>query len=78
MQPRFGTQGEFTDSDSVPAVTVFEGDTEITEPVDGSSDLETLPDIDGVEDEVSPAIPSMMVCSQALCRSTQRQISPKS
>ena len=53
-------QGEFTDSDSVPAVTVFEGDTEITEnQLDEISQIfETLPDIDGVEDEVSPAIPS--------------------
>ena len=53
-------QSEFTESDSLPAVTVFESDTEITEnQLDEISKIvETLPDIDGVEDELSPPIPS--------------------
>lgn len=53
-------QGEFTESDSIPAVTVFVSETEITEGQleEVSKILETLPNIDGVDDEVSPPIPS--------------------
>lgn len=53
-------QGEFTESDSLPAVTVFASDTEITDDQleEISQILETLPDIQGVDDEVSPAVPS--------------------
>lgn len=53
-------QGEFTDSDSLPAVTVFVSDTEVTDDQldEISQILETLPDIQGVDDEVSPAVPS--------------------
>lgn len=53
-------QGEFTESDSLPAVTVFASETEITDDQleEISQILETLPDIQGVDDEVSPAVPS--------------------
>ena len=53
-------QGEFTESDSLPAVTVFASDTEITDDQldEISQILETLPDIQGVDDEISPAVPS--------------------
>lgn len=53
-------QGEFTESDSLPAVTVFASDTEITDDQleEISQILETLPGIQGVDDEISPAVPS--------------------
>ncbi|GGD25510.1 RND superfamily drug exporter [Microbacterium faecale] len=52
--------GDFTESDAVPAIAVFVGDEELTE-----SQLETIteaveasPDIEGVSDDISPAITS--------------------
>lgn len=53
-------QGEFTESDSLPAVTVFVSDTEITDDQldEISQILETLSEIQGVDDEISPAVPS--------------------
>lgn len=53
-------QGEFTDSEGIPAVVLFVADEEFTEAQLGeiNEHLEALPDLDGVEDEVSPPIPS--------------------
>lgn len=53
-------QGEFTDTQGIPAIPVFASDTAVTEEqlADISELLEDLPNIDGVEDEVSPPIPS--------------------
>lgn len=52
--------GEFTDSDAIPAIAVFTSEEELT-----PSELETIsdavadaPDVEGVADDVSPAIPS--------------------
>ncbi|HJA03416.1 MAG TPA: MMPL family transporter [Candidatus Microbacterium stercoravium] len=52
--------GDFTESDAVPAIAVFVGEEELTE-----SQLETIteaveasPDIEGVSDDISPAIAS--------------------
>ena len=52
--------GEFTDSDAIPAVVVFVGDSELTD-----AQLESIQDavdgstsVTGVADDVSPAIPS--------------------
>ncbi|GAT73983.1 MMPL family transporter [Microbacterium hydrocarbonoxydans] len=52
--------GEFSDDDAIPAVAVFVGDGELS-----AADLEAIADavagateVEGVEDEVSPAIPS--------------------
>src|SRR5699024_3852962 len=53
-------QGEFTDADGIPAIPVFVSDSEVTETQldDISESIEALADIQGVEDEVSPPIPS--------------------
>ncbi|WP_292788542.1 MULTISPECIES: MMPL family transporter [unclassified Microbacterium] len=52
--------GEFTDSDAIPAIAVFTSEEELT-----PSELEAIsdavadaPDVEGVADDVSPAIPS--------------------
>ncbi|WP_149083298.1 MULTISPECIES: MMPL family transporter [Microbacterium] len=52
--------GEFTDSDAIPAIAVFTSDEELT-----PSELEAIseavadaPDVEGVADDVSPALPS--------------------
>lgn len=53
-------QGEFTDSDGIPAIAVFVGDDALTEDqlTEINDLLESVVDIEGVEDEVSPPIPS--------------------
>ncbi len=53
-------QDEFTDSEGIPAVVLFVADQEFTEDQLGeiSDQLEAVPNLDGVEDEVSPPIPS--------------------
>src|SRR5690625_3078409 len=53
-------QDEFTDSDGIPAIALFEGEEELTEEqlTTIEETLEGVVDIEGVEDEVSPAIPS--------------------
>lgn len=53
-------QDEFTDSNAIPAIPVFESDTEITdEQLEEITEIiEGLPDLDGVEDDVSPPIQS--------------------
>ncbi|MCT1396473.1 MMPL family transporter [Microbacterium sp. p3-SID338] len=52
--------GEFTDSDAIPAIAIFTSDEELT-----PSELEAIsdavadaPDVEGVADDVSPALPS--------------------
>lgn len=51
---------EFTDNDGIPAIALFESDTELTEQqlTDIEQVLEDVVDMDGIEDEVSPPIPS--------------------
>jgi RND superfamily putative drug exporter len=53
-------QDEFTDSDGIPAIALFESDDELTDEqlTEIEDVLEGVVDIDGVEDEVSPPIPS--------------------
>src|SRR5690625_4596733 len=53
-------QDEFTDSDGIPAIALFESDDELTDEqlTEIEEVLEGVVDIDGVEDEVSPPIPS--------------------
>lgn len=53
-------QDEFTDSDAIPAIALFESDEELSEEQLSAIDdvLETVVDLDGVEDDVSPPIPS--------------------
>jgi len=53
-------QDEFTASDGIPAITLFESDDELTDEQLSKIEevLEGVVDIDGVEDEVSPPIPS--------------------
>ena len=53
-------QGEFTDSDAIPAVVLFESDDELTEDQLTAIDevLGGVVELDGVEDDISPAIPS--------------------
>lgn len=53
-------QDEFTDNDGIPAIALFESDEELTQEqlADIEQVLEEVIDIDGVEDEVSPPIPS--------------------
>lgn len=53
-------QGEFTDADGIPAIPVLVSESEVTETqlADISESIEALADIQGVEDEVSPPIPS--------------------
>ncbi|WP_448720848.1 MMPL family transporter [Microbacterium natoriense] len=50
--------GEFTDSDAIPAVAVFVGDDALTEAdTDALTDaVATAPEVEGVADDVSPAI----------------------
>src|SRR5690606_38408396 len=52
--------GEFNDSDAIPSIVVFVGDSELDD--DQLTHIEeaiaATPDIEGVSDEVSPAIPS--------------------
>ena len=52
--------GEFNDSDSIPAIAVFTSDDELTaSELDAISDaVADAPDVEGVGDEVSPALPS--------------------
>lgn len=52
--------GDFTDSDDVPAITVFVGDSELTDEqlADISDELTAIADLAEVGDEVSPPIPS--------------------
>lgn len=51
---------EFTDNDGIPAIALFESDAELTEQqlTDIEQVLEDVVDMDGIEDEVSPPIPS--------------------
>ena len=51
---------EFTDNDGIPAIALFESNEELTEQqlADIEQVLEDVVDMDGVEDEVSPPIPS--------------------
>lgn len=53
-------QDEFTDSDAIPAIAVFVSDTDIPQAqVDDLTEMvEGLPAVAGVEDDVSPPIPS--------------------
>ncbi len=53
-------QDEFTDSNAIPAIALFESDEELSEEQLSAIDdvLETVVDLDGVEDDVSPPIPS--------------------
>src|SRR5690625_2031437 len=53
-------QDEFTDSDGIPAIALFEGEEQLSEEqlTTIEETLEGVVDIEGVEDEVSPAIPS--------------------
>lgn len=53
-------QGQFTDADGIPAIPVFASDTELTEAqlAEITDSIEALPEISGVEDEISPPIPS--------------------
>ena len=53
-------QDEFTDNDGIPAIALFESDEELTEDqlTDIESALDDAVDLDGIEDEVSPPIPS--------------------
>lgn len=53
-------RGEFTDNDGIPAIALFESDAELTEQqlTDIEQVLEDVVDMDGIEDEVSPPIPS--------------------
>ena len=53
-------QDEFTDSNGIPAVVLFVADEELTEEQLGQigDQLEAVPDLENIEDEVSPAIPS--------------------
>lgn len=52
--------GEFNDSNAIPAIVVFASDTTLTDEdlATISAQVEALPDIDGVEGEVSPALAS--------------------
>jgi len=52
--------GQFNDSDSIPAIAVFTSDDELTaSELDAISDaVADAPDVEGVGDEVSPALPS--------------------
>ncbi|MGO2746755.1 MMPL family transporter [Microbacterium sp.] len=52
--------GEFNDSDAIPSIVVFVGDGELDEDQLAAIDaaIEATPDIEGIADEVSPAIPS--------------------
>src|SRR5699024_8972367 len=52
--------GEFNDADTVPAVVVFTSDSELTEDQLAAIDeaVSQLPDVPGVEDDLSPVIPS--------------------
>ncbi|MDQ0642336.1 MMPL family transporter [Microbacterium murale] len=52
--------GDFNDSDAIPAIIVFVGDDDLDEDqLAGIADaLENAPSIEGVSDEISPAIPS--------------------
>ncbi|MGH3688677.1 MAG: MMPL family transporter [Microbacterium sp.] len=52
--------GEFNDSDSIPAIAVFTSDEKLTQTqLDAISDaVAAAPDVEGVGDEVSPALPS--------------------
>ena len=53
-------QDEFTDNDGIPAIALFESDEELTEQqlADIEQVLDDVVDMDGIEDEVSPPIPS--------------------
>lgn len=53
-------QGEFTDSEGIPAIVLFVAENPLTEDqlTQISELVETTAELDGVEDEVSPAIPS--------------------
>lgn len=52
--------GEFNDSDSIPAIAVFTSDEKLTQTqLDAISDaVAAAPDVEGVGDDVSPALPS--------------------
>lgn len=52
--------GEFNDSDAIPAIVVFVGHEALTEDQLASigEELERVPSLEGVSDEISPAIPS--------------------
>lgn len=53
-------QSEFTDSEGIPAVVVFVADQELSQEqlIQIGEQLEAVVEVDGVEDEISPAIPS--------------------
>ncbi|GAA4481191.1 MMPL family transporter [Enteractinococcus fodinae] len=53
-------QDEFTDNDGIPAIALFESDEELSEEqlADIEQVLDEVVDLDGIEDEVSPPIPS--------------------
>lgn len=52
--------GEFNDSDAIPAIAVFVGDGDLNDEQLAAIDnaIASAPDIEGVSDEISPAIPS--------------------
>src|SRR5690606_19282927 len=52
--------GQFNDSDAIPAIVVFVGDGELTEDelTQIGEALEASTSVEGVGDEISPAIPS--------------------
>ncbi|NWN87761.1 MAG: MMPL family transporter [Micrococcaceae bacterium] len=53
-------QGEFTDSDAIPAIAVFVADSEVTDTQleQITESIESLTELGDVEDELSPPIPS--------------------
>lgn len=53
-------QDEFTDSEGIPAVVLFVGEEDLTEQQLGAIEqqLESIGELDGIEDQVSPPIPS--------------------
>ncbi|PJI39270.1 hypothetical protein CTI14_65095, partial [Methylobacterium radiotolerans] len=73
--------GEFTDSDAIPAIAVFTSEEELT-----PSELEAIsdavadaPDVEGVADDVSPALPSSSssASSRTATRSRRSRCSPR-
>ncbi len=53
-------QDDFTDSDAIPAIALFEGDAELTEEQLTTIEeaLESAVDVEGIEEDISPPIPS--------------------